>query len=41
MDGYSFVWLGIMLIVASLFCRYGAEIKERKQIMAAEEPAEL
>lgn len=41
MDGYSFVWLGIMLIVASLFCRYGADIKERKQIMAAEEPAEL
>ena len=29
-DGYASVGLGIMMIVASLFCRYGAEQNEEK-----------
>ena len=29
-DGYASVGLGIMMIVASLFCRYGAEVAEGK-----------
>ena len=32
-DGYASVGLGIMMIVASLLCRYGAEVKEEKANM--------
>ena len=29
-DGYASVGLGVMMIVSSLFCRYGAEVREGK-----------
>ena len=29
-DRYASIGLGIMMIVASLFCRYGAEVAEGK-----------
>lgn len=29
-DGYVSVGLGVMMIISSLFCRYGAEVKEEK-----------
>ena len=32
-DGYASVGLGIMMIVASLLCRYGVEVKEEKANM--------
>ena len=32
-DGYASVGLGITMIVASLLCRYGAEVKEEKANM--------
>ena len=41
-DGYASAGIGIMLIVLSLFCRYGAEISEAKEIPAEQEqPAQV
>ena len=39
-DGYASVGLGVMMIVSSLFCRYGAEVCDGKASLESMEHAE-